>query len=411
MGQRISRRPSWEHYSLLITAVIHLFLPMQWGDDAWFFTRAAAVDLPTFLSTSSRLFVDSTTYLFATWPMLWRLLNPLVLFGLYWLFTRLLGTTSQRQNICIGLGVVLLSMALVDAGFMATTINYLWPTTFALFLIYSLLHFVPHQKVSWLRIALCVPALFYAMNMQQMALVLPALLAALLLLQVLKNKQVGKSIATAVFLVCALAGAAFSFFQSTGGEASRLVRESARYFPDFASLSILQRAELGFSSTMHGLSASLSIPAALFLLFCVFLVIMAFRQSARRHVKVASLLPITVTTTLLCLQAQLPLVNYGMRHASYLFSPVTFAAFVLLACATAFAVFLLLSPQDRLLAFYVLGLGVGSRILMGFSPTVWASGVRTFYLLLLSMLFVGYQIYRNMKENTHEPHHPCKKTL
>lgn len=386
-------------FALLALALAHLLLPMRWGDDAVFFEKVKAVGLPAFLRTSSRVLVDSATYLFATCPILWRVLNPLVLFGLYCLLVKLLNVSAGRQKLCLGLLVLGLSMGLADAGFMATTVNYLWPVTFGLFAVYSLLRFEPGGKRAWLRCALALPALLYAVNMQQLGFALPVVFALLLCL-VVKQKRALKSVLAGVYLLISLAGAGAVLYRSVAGENARLAREAARYFPGFAGLSLFQRAELGFSSTFHGLAAALCVPGVFFLGFCVFLAVTAWKRSLPVWAELLSLLPPAGIVILLCLRTRLPLVNPKMGKAEYLFSWPLDLVFALLGLAAAITIFLLIRQKsDRPAAFFVLALGLASRVLMGFSPTVWASGYRTFYLLLLALIAVGYYI---IKEPDHE---------
>ncbi|MDR2687659.1 MAG: hypothetical protein LBB75_07890, partial [Oscillospiraceae bacterium] len=51
--------------ALLVLAPAHFLLPLRWGDDAVFFEKVRRLGLFDFLKASSRLLVDSLTYLFA----------------------------------------------------------------------------------------------------------------------------------------------------------------------------------------------------------------------------------------------------------------------------------------------------------------------------------------------------------
>ena len=366
----------------LVVAALHWLLPLQWGDDAVFMRVVQQRSLVEFLQTSSRPIIDTITYIFASYPFLWRLFNPLVLFALWLLLTRLLHIRTAKQQIFLGFAVVVLSMSLVDAGFMATTINYLWPMTFALYVAYTLLR--SPKRLAWLRVLLCIPALLYAMNMQQMALMLPIALAVMTAFA-WWQKQFGKAGLIGAFFLLSTLAAAFSFYQSALGNNARIIRETHRYFPAFGELSLLQRSELGFTSTMHGLAASVSIPAVVFLVFCAAMLVVALRRPLPRWQKALCALPLLLTIVPQSVQRVLPITNPVMSHAQYLFSPGTLALFLLLAAATVVSILTLTPASRRILTAFVLVLGFGSRMLMGFSPTVWASGYRTFYLLLFAV--------------------------
>lgn len=63
----------------VILFVVHLFLPLNWSDDAVFLKKTADKDILTFLNGSARPFTDGLTYIFSRNQWLWRIMNPLVL--------------------------------------------------------------------------------------------------------------------------------------------------------------------------------------------------------------------------------------------------------------------------------------------------------------------------------------------
>ena len=55
--------------------IVHLFLPLNWGDDAIFFEKSSLLSLKEFLSSSARPIIDTFTYFFTKFPLLWRIIN------------------------------------------------------------------------------------------------------------------------------------------------------------------------------------------------------------------------------------------------------------------------------------------------------------------------------------------------
>ena len=68
-------------YLLLYSAVfiVHLFLPLNLGDDAIFFEKSSLLSLKEFLSGSARPIIDAFTYFFTKFPLLWRIINLFIL--------------------------------------------------------------------------------------------------------------------------------------------------------------------------------------------------------------------------------------------------------------------------------------------------------------------------------------------
>ena len=59
--------------------IVHLFLPLNWGDDAIFFEKSSLLSLKEFLSGSARPIIDAFTYFFTKFQLLRRIINPFIL--------------------------------------------------------------------------------------------------------------------------------------------------------------------------------------------------------------------------------------------------------------------------------------------------------------------------------------------
>ena len=87
------------------------------------------------------------------------------------------------------------------------------------------------------------------------------------------------------------------------------------------------------------------------------------------------------------------MVNGGVGKADYVFSPVSDLLFLLVfVCIVLSVVSLLKTKTSRTISALILAAGFGSRILMGFSPTVWASGYRTFAVLFVAFILIALLI-------------------
>ena len=158
---------------LAVTFIIHLFLPLKWGDDA-VFSAEAALPLSQFLYGSSRILTDTMTYIFNKYNILWRLLNPCVLTLLASTLSKLLSVRSVWIRYFVCVAVAIPTMAIVDAGFIATTVNYLWPVTFGIVSLYIFQNIAAGKKVPVFTLIAGIPLIVYAINMEQMSAVLTA---------------------------------------------------------------------------------------------------------------------------------------------------------------------------------------------------------------------------------------------
>ena len=390
-GSRLpARSRQYEIWYLLLLEALHLVLPLNWSDDSVFFQKASRLALPQFLNGSSRVWIDTLTWCFAKQPIFWRVLNPLVLLLLAVLLTRLLRLRTQSQKIVLSLLILYPAMVMADAGFMATTLNYLWPFAMGVFVVYALLDCKP-----W-RVVLAIPALLFAANMQQSAVGLLAALAILVFF-FLQQKQSRKALLAAGYGVLTLASLGFLYYTSFFGENPRFLRETARYFPNFAALSLLQKVELGFSSTFLGFSSLTNRATAASALLCLFLCAAALRREEKKWVKILAFVPPGLLTAIALFrltgrntrlwQLLSPAVDPKLSHAVYRFSLFeTAAALLLLGVILLLLLRLVRTRKRQALLCGILALGFGLRLLMGFSPTVWASGCRTFFPSVMAVI-------------------------
>ncbi len=370
--------------------IIHLFLPLNWGDDK-VFGAEAALPLSQFLYGSSRILTDTLTYVFNKHHILWRLLNPWVLTLLASTLSKLLSVKYVQIRYFVCAAVTVPTMVLVDAGFIATTVNYLWPVTFGIVSLYIFQNIAAGKKVPVYTLIAGIPLMVYAINMEQMSAVLTAsfLIGCAYLLFVKKRFHIYPFIQLAISIF----GVLYAYFGNTSQENSRMIRETARYFPGFNKLNILQKIELGFSSTMHGLTISLGVPLAVFLAFTVFLAVVAFRKKAHLSARITSLVPIVFSAICAVYNIVKPfesIKNFRMTKAMYLFSPLFDILFAAVLVCVLYTVAQIIKSRPLILTSYtVLAAGMASRMLMGFSPTVWASGYRTFCIMVISFIVVS----------------------
>ncbi len=383
-----------------VALAVHFFLPLNWSDDAVFYEKAASSSLDNFLLTSARPLTDAATWLFARCNLVWRIVNPLVLTVFLVAVEEILPIRKSKATKAVSVFAVFPSMVLVDAGFIATTVNYLWPTTFGLLCLFPIRNKLLKEKTPlWFKFVL-VPLLAYACNMQQMCAVLFGVLlcASVYIWAVRKEFDLYSVLQTLVVGAMAV----YSYSLNVFSDNSRMLRETARYFPDFGSLNILEKAELGFSSTFYCMTMEVRLAFAGFILFTLFLAVCGMRFCTKPAVKVSSAFPLVFSLVFGVLSLVKPewvktvcggMVNGGVGKADYVFSPVSDLLFLFVtACVAVSVLSLLKTKSSRMISVLILAAGFGSRVLMGFSPTVWASGYRTFAILFVAFILIALLI-------------------
>ena len=388
---------------LAAALAVHLFLPLKWSDDALLMLWSSNADLSHFLIGSSRVLPGILIYYFARINILWRLANPVVLTMLAVTISKLIPCKDERlKNTVICIAVIYPAMFLVDAGFIATTLNYLWPVTFGLVALLPLQKVLKGKRLRWYECLACIPLVIYANSLQQMCAVLTAIFFAACLYLLFKKKLHPYIILQLLLCITCFI---YAYKLSAIGEHSRLARDIVRYFPDFASLSILNKSELGFSSTFYCMTMEIRSAAVAFWAFSLFLATAVFRKTKRMPSRIVSAFPFVFSVLFgvanLIDYKYVPflkyltgnMVHYRMHLATYSFQPVPDILFLCVCASIVFSLCVLLENIQRIIsALAVLSLGLASRLVMGFSPSVWASGYRTFFILFIAFIFCSIMV-------------------
>lgn len=386
---------------LFCSIIIHWFLPLNWADDAIFFRKSVNLDFCEFLKGSARPIIDSFTYFFALFPFLWRIINPIILTSFSLIVSKLVSCVHEKENnIFICCSILYPSMVVVDAGFIATTLNYLWAVTFGLFTLIPVKKYMIGNKVAPYEFLLTLPFLLYATNMQQMAVVLTVIFLGINVYLVLSKRF---NVFILIQFAVALGGLAWSFCLNMFGENNRMLREAGRYFPTFTELNVIEKLELGFSSTFFSLTMNPHFAMLPFFSFAVFISVILIKKKRSPIICATSFLPPLFVAIMAVLRfvpesSFYEFITGGMRYycmekAAYSFEPVPDIVFLIVIAIVLLSLYQAFDNKKTFfISFIVLCFGLGSRLMMGLSPTVWASGHRTFFIMFLALIIVLIKI-------------------
>lgn len=298
-----------------------------------------------------------------------------------------------------------------SAGWITTTTNYLWVLVLGLVALRPVKHWLMQEKLSVWEYAICPLCIIYAANMEQMG----AILLGAYMLSGIYLFAVQRKIPPYYFVQLVLVLFSLYLMISAPGNASRNQYESEKYFPEFLKLSVAEKLLMGFLETaQYYLAAgdkqvSYLLPLLTGILFAIIIspdkkgrglqryliqCLIAFCPPAFYwgigHLGNAMLahgmFPVGGHWIgVLGMNRQLPeLGNYpasmvAVQAIAYLF---------LLGCIAASIYFIHGKTKETLLQFVILAAGFLSRIIMGFSPTIYASGDRTALFCSAAVLIV-----------------------
>lgn len=293
-----------------------------------------------------------------------------------------------------------------SAGWYATLPNYLWPASCALFALLTcarslgLVQRTQNHTIWTAQRIIAQVCMAYAVSMELLAAVLVPFLIVSIIYGIVRHRNVSILIGMAFI---AFAGIVLALL--CPGNSARLAQETQTWWPSFAEFGPIRKVLLGFETTVV---AYLYDGRILMLVLSVALAVAIFCSTRRTTARVLSLIPP-------CLFLLLPELNRrGVAiwpwPLSLLSKPdltdgipkeSTLLISIVLIGIMLWESFELYGHSWRFIGFLTIGgAGIATRIAMGLSPTLFASGPRTFLFLDFAMialtLFLGADFVKHI---------------
>lgn len=414
----------WDYFPFVCFVVfalaLNFYVPLGWGDDTVFAQKLTTLSIPEYVaneynSWSSRVFINAVMFALLKLPaIVWRVANTVVMFSVAWGIYRLLppDMAKQKRNVrwvIVALLVMYPWNHMASAGWIATTLNYLWVGAAVIVALIPIKKILLSETIAKWEYPLYAVALIFGLNAEQGAVVLLFMYAVAAIYFLVKKRR-----AWFVWVNFVLCIVGLLFILNAPGNAIRLAQETETYFPAFSQLSVLQKMGMGVLRTLeHFLFA----PNMIMLTSLILLTACLFRKFSKPIARFLGSLPLCVYTLfgivlyaipamqspafmLLSEQTvqtgvvpQIPdVIATGMFPNLY-----SFVAFVLLAAVSLFVCispFLLMRSKTKALftaVFLVACFAVTCA--MGFSPTIFASGKRTFMYMYLGIILYAALLF------------------
>lgn len=290
-----------------------------------------------------------------------------------------------------------------SAGWISTMMVFAWTLSFGLYALTIPVRLLRGEKIGIVSYICGTLAMIYACNAEQSAAVLFGILLLLALYDFIQRKRIAPMLL--VFLGIDALG--LLFVLTCPGNKARSGAEISDGIRDFAMLSKADKVYLGFFDTMKNLLSY----NRLLLFVTVFLFVLTVMKTKRILPSAIALTPLLITMRagtvgsffqnylyVLDSEELLGTENY-MQPKAYL--TVVFYL-VFLTCFAMTIAILSESRAEWLMLTAVFVLGLLSRVVMGFSPSLYASGTRTMIYLHFSLLFVALYFVWKERERIRE---------
>ena len=395
------------------------------GDDTSYFCKVLDnQDLVSFLagryhSWTSRLFTEMLLVNFARNIYIFRLVNFIVQFSIFFSLKNLLDIKSEKQeNIFLQFALLLYPLNdMSTAGWCATLMNYLWALSALLYVLSFTKNICTKSehlsgKFRFIRKIIFVPALLYTLNVEQTAGILFLVMFVILLKNAIKNHKV--NIFCCIIFVLTLLALMYIF--TCPGNAARKISETRTWLPIFAEYTLLDKLYAGCLLSFDVLIAN---KLFLFVLSAILLKA-SFKKSKNSIYRSISLVPFIIILWYILypiVSETFPDLVSFCKIQSVFIKPIweidkinwyslktyrpPFILSIVLIPIYVQIIILNVRQENFLIISSIPIIGFISLLILGFSPTVFASGVRTaifLYFSLLILILGSWKTHLNEKE-------------
>ena len=383
--------------------ILHLFFYFSNDDINYFNTILNDMSLGKYIvmrynTWTSRIIIESVLVIVSRYVYLWRLIDSLVIVLLIYSINKLCFKKSNLWNVSFVM-LVFLIYPLIDltgAGFASCTINYLWVLSFMLFSFLPYRSIIYKEKINKKIYLFSVLALMYACNQEQCVCII-FIISLIMFVFSIKNKfDYRYSLVSLIISVISII-----FILTCPGNVARSIIEVKMWYPDYVNANLLDKIYLAIIS-----STSILISNGIVLwLFCLtlFLVIRSYKVNFIDTFMAFTLLIVCTVLSGLRLVSLLFDINYKIFDYStsighifkFSFSNILVLCLCLLLFILIFYLLYVIYNKKSYIFIFIILLGLGTRFMLGFSPTIFASGRRTAIFLYFSLIIVIILLWRN----------------
>lgn len=414
-------------YALILLFILEIILIMfvtpNLYDDEWFINKVTNEINPEtneviehnitgfvqerYFNWSSRVIIEYILCLtLKTSKYLWILLEALMVTIVGYSISKIFVKDNKKENNAILISMILIYPYTImhQAGWAATTINYMWPLAMCLFALIPIKKMWYGEKIKLWEYPLYSVSLLFAGNHEQASSLLVCFYILFTVIMIVRDKKIKPY----MLIQSVLALSSIIFILTCPGNYVRQ-EEEMRRFIDFGMLTFLDKFVLGFTSSFGQIIANQNI---VYTLLTSLLAIYIFSNYKAKIYRVVSLVPLvsilvfghfsSITFEIFpnleifyeLLTTKDVLLTVANCNKIYYTFPIifTFANFICIGMS----LLLLTKKYKNNIAVLIYLAGLASRVIMGFSPTVFVSKTRTMIFLDFAMIIISFLIWQQL---------------
>lgn len=406
----------------IILVIFHIKIETFFGDDIFFKNIITEENnIIQYLTQryniwSSRLIIETVLVTLAKFELkIWKILNV----GIYMLLAKSISKICLKEKdknfnyIICGLLLLLPISVINNTGWLATTTNYLWVVSFGMYALSIIINYIRETKIPKWEYVFYLLATLYACNQEQMAAVILAVYGTFIFTQLFK-KGYKYVIKNQKFLLILFVVAIISlvFILTCPGNLARKEAEVKTWYPEYENFRLLEKIELGLTSTMKYFVLDTN---NIFIIFTLTILLGVCTLNKNKFVKLLAVIPFLVSIFNACFleyvvalspniasiieifKADQLVMSLSQISIKYVFVMLGYVIILLLIPVGIYNIFKKNIQTYICIGIYLLGLA--TRFVMSFSPTIFASGERTFIFLYISFIICTIIILQKIFDN------------
>ena len=361
---------------------------------------------------TSRIIIDAIMIVMIKFKyVIWKIFN----IGMFLLLPYSINKIFNEKNdlklkwfICI-VTLLIPASCYGGAGWAATSINYIWPLVFLIISCIPIKKNFKNEKLTVSEKILSILTLIVASNHEQIAGILAIFYVITLIYNSIKKKK------NNWILICTLITLlSLLFILTCPGNKYRSISEAKIRFPNYQTFNFIDKIELGITSMMKFIILENNL---VFLITTFVIMSAVFITNKSKIFRILSVIPfIGSVVSLNSLNNILPdqlnvikdviskfntetLISGLFTNNNILGFYIMFVYYMIYLFCIIISIYAIFKNTDKSAFLIILfGVGVVSRIVLGFSSTVFASGERTALFLYVSCIIIVIYIWEHLRE-------------
>lgn len=436
MNKRARKTTNNKELILLLIGVwsafffFNMYMPTVRADDLVYINRLDKLgyfgaSIEHYKTWSSRVIIELFLMFFSKHFMLWKLLNSTIMTGNIVLLCKYVFKNLYFKNLLLVFSIYCLIPLTImgETGWIATTLNYHWPVAFGLLAFYPFFQLLSGKEIDKRIYWVSIPLLIFSANQEQVNVCFFVLTSLVSLYLLFRRKYDYKLSALSVISLVELI-----FSLTAPGNTLRAANEINKWFPEYKNFNFLNKLDLGISSFGKPFFLDTNI---LFLVLFFIIFLLSYKKCQNYYVRILTSLPFFLNLVIFfgnTMKQNFTYVNGNKRSMIWassnldnhftklgtklsIFYPGTWiVTFIILGLLLCLIIGIYLSFDDKKTAIFLailMIMGFCSRVIMVFSPTVWASGMRTYYILFIVVAIIVLTAIKEIMKNIS----PQKKDL